>query len=159
MNNLKRTLLTTIAFIAFVNLVIGQCRYTVSTSCTVSTSSSGVTSVCRSMQVESVEAYDIESADVQPAFPGGISALYSYINNSRRYPAEAYRNGVQGRVLCSFVVNADGSISHINVLKGIDPALDNEAIRIIEEMPRWSAGRIGERTVPVYYILPIVFRI
>ncbi len=145
--------------IAFVAGVHGQCRYTISTSCTVSASSSGMTSVCRSMQVESVEAYDIESADVQPAFPGGISALYSYINNSRRYPAEAYRNGIQGRVLCSFVVNTDGSISHINVLKGIDPSLDNEAIRIIEEMPKWNAGRIGERAVPVYYILPIVFRI
>ena len=106
-----------------------------------------------------VEVYDSETVDIPPTFPGGNSALVRYINSSRQYPAEAYSKGIHGRVLCSFVVQPDGSISHINVIKSVEPTLDREAVRIIDEMPPWEAGSIDGIPVPVYYMLPIAFRL
>lgn len=105
-----------------------------------------------------VEVYECDFVDVQPQFPGGEVALVEYINRSRRYPAQAYSSNIQGRVLCSFVVNADGSISHVSIIRGVEPSLNQEAVRLISEMPRWEAGKVANRSVPVHYILPIVFR-
>ncbi|MBD5267667.1 MAG: energy transducer TonB [Bacteroides sp.] len=109
--------------------------------------------------LEVIEAYDCESVDVPPIFPGGQNALVRYINSSRRYPADAYNRRVQGRVLCSFVVQPDGSVTHINVLRSVDPDLDREAVRVLSCMPNWQAGRIGDVTVPVYCIMPVQFRL
>lgn len=106
-----------------------------------------------------IVTHDIASLDTLPDFPGGINALYSYINSTRRYPIDAYQNKIQGRVLCSFIINSDGRISDIKVIKGITPSLDNEAMRIIAKMPRWNAGMINDTAVAVRYLLPIVFRI
>ena len=105
-----------------------------------------------------VEVYDTDFVDVQPQFPGGESELIKYINKARRYPAEAYERNVHGRVLCGFIVNSDGSISHVSVLRGVEPTLNREAVRLISNMPKWEAGRVNNRAVPVYYILPIAFR-
>lgn len=91
-------------------------------------------------------------------FPGGDGAMYRFINRERRYPSQAYRDGIEGRVLCSFVVNEDGTISHISVIKGVEASLDREAVRILTKMPTWDAGMIDETPVPVYCILPIAFR-
>lgn len=109
--------------------------------------------------LEMIEAYDCESVDVPPIFPGGQNALVRYINSSRRYPADAYSRRVQGRVLCSFVVQPDGSVTHINVLRSVDPELDREAVRVLSCMPNWQAGRIGDMAVPVYCIMPVQFRL
>lgn len=109
--------------------------------------------------LEVIEAYDCESVDVPPIFPGGQNALVRYINSSRRYPADAYSRRVQGRVLCSFVVQPDGSVTHINVLRSVDPELDREAVRVLSCMPNWQAGRIGDMAVPVYCIMPVQFRL
>lgn len=105
-----------------------------------------------------MDVYEYDFVDVQPQFPGGNSEMIRFINNERRYPAEAYHNGVEGRVLCSFIVNADGSISHIAVLRGVEESLNREAVRIISEMPHWHAGKLDNENVPVYCILPIAFR-
>lgn len=105
-----------------------------------------------------LEVYESDYVDEQPQFPGGEVALVDYINRTRRYPADAYMRNVQGRVLCSFIVNVDGSISHISIIRGVEPSLNQEAVRLISEMPRWEAGKVANRTVPVHYILPIVFR-
>lgn len=105
------------------------------------------------------EAYLAESVDIQPQFPGGEVALMRYINAERRYPASAYEARVQGRVLCSFVVGEDGRISNVEVLRGVDESLNREAVRVIQNMPRWQAGRIGSSNVPVFCILPIPFRL
>lgn len=107
---------------------------------------------------DTVEVYDAYMVDVAPQFPGGDIAMMKYINNERRYPSEAYREGIQGRVRCSFVVNEDGKISNVSVLKGVERTLDNEAVRIISKMPDWEAGEIDNQPVPVYYILSIPFR-
>lgn len=109
--------------------------------------------------VEIIEAYESESVDVPPMFPGGQNALLRYINSARRYPADAYNKGIQGKVLCAFVVQPDGSVTHINVLRSVDPSLDREAVRVLSTMPNWRAGRIGNESVPVYYILPVQFRL
>ncbi len=105
-----------------------------------------------------IDVYDMESVDRQPQFPGGDTAMLRFINNERRYPAEAYHDGIQGRVLCSFVVSEDGSLTHISVIRGVEESLDREAVRIISEMPKWMAGEIDDTPVPVYCILPIPFR-
>lgn len=105
-----------------------------------------------------MEVYECDYVDEQPQFPGGEVELIKYINSVRRYPAEAYYRNIEGRVLCSFVVNADGSLSHISVIRGVEPSLNREAVRLISRMPRWVAGKVANQAVPVHYILPIVFR-
>ncbi len=109
--------------------------------------------------IEHIEVYDYDFVDEQPHFPGGDREMFKFINKNRRYPIEAYQNGIQGRVLCSFIVNPDGSISHIKVIRGVETSLNTEAVRIISEMPHWIAGRVAHENVPVYCILPIPFRL
>lgn len=106
-----------------------------------------------------ITVYDYDYVDAQPSFPGGDFAMLRFINDCRRYPAKAYNDKIQGRVLCSFVVNVDGSISNATVMRGVEESLDREALRIINEMPRWEAGMIGGEPVPVYCIVPIPFRL
>jgi TonB family protein len=108
---------------------------------------------------EYMDVYDYDVVDSQPHFPGGDCELIKFINRERRYPAEAYDRHIEGRVLCSFVVNVDGSISNISVMRGVEASLDKEAVRVIDRMPRWIAGRMGHHPVPVYCILPIAFRL
>lgn len=105
-----------------------------------------------------VEVYEYDYVDSQPQFPGGECAMMKYINNSRRYPVDAYVRGIEGRVMCGFIVNPDGAISHVSVIKGVEDSLNKEAVRLISGMPRWVAGKIGNRSVPVYCVLPIPFR-
>lgn len=105
-----------------------------------------------------IEVYEYDYVDRKPEFPGGDSQLVNFINKNRRYPTEAYRNGIQGRVMCSFVVNADGSVSNITVLKGVEQTLNREAIRIFSKMPSWKPGTINGKAVPVRVIWPVPFR-
>lgn len=109
--------------------------------------------------VEHIEVYDYDFVDEQPHFPGGDCEMFKFIRKNRRYPAKAYQDGIQGRVLCSFIVNPDGKISHIKVIRGVENTLNSEAMRIISEMPHWIAGKVADQTVPVYCILPIPFRL
>lgn len=105
-----------------------------------------------------VEAYVSDAVDVQPEFPGGDNAMMRYINKERRYPRQAYEAGIEGRVLCGFVVLPDGTISDVEVVRGVERSIDREAVRIIRNMPQWKAGSISGTPVPVYFILPIAFR-
>lgn len=110
-------------------------------------------------KVINLQAYTFDSVDDQPHFPGGDGAMMKFINRERQYPHQAYAAGIEGRVLLSFIVNADGSISHAEVIRGVEQSLNDEALRIIGRMPRWVAGKIGETSVPVYCIMAIPFRI
>lgn len=76
----------------------------------------------------SVNVYEFDFVDRQPQFPGGDNAMIRFINHERRYPKEAYQEGIEGRVLCSFVVNEDGSLSHISVIRGVEESLNREAV-------------------------------
>jgi protein TonB len=94
----------------------------------------------------------------QPAlFKGGLSDMYTYISKNLRYPAIAADNGVFGTATVRFVVNKDGSISNVELLKGFDRACDNEAMRVIKSMPTWQAGRVNGNPVRSYFTIPIKF--
>jgi protein TonB len=94
-----------------------------------------------------------------PEYPGGNTALLKYISENIKYPAIAQENNIQGRVILKFVVNPDGSADRIEVLRGIDPLLDNEAIRVVQSLPRFKPGKQGGVPVPVWFTLPVVFRL
>ena len=94
-----------------------------------------------------------------PSFPGGQGALMSYLNSNVKYPVVAQENGVQGRVIISFVVERDGSISDVKVARSVDPSLDREAQRVVKSMPRWTPGKQNGQTVRVKYTVPVVFRL
>lgn len=97
--------------------------------------------------------------ETPPEFPGGQESLFKFVRENIKYPIEAQEEGMQGRVSCAFVVGSDGSVSNPQVLRGISPALDAEAIRIIRSMPNWIPGRQRGRAVPVKYTIPITFRL
>ena len=107
--------------------------------------------------VNSTRVYDV--VEQMPSFPGGISGLMTYLNQNTRYPAVAQENGVQGRVVVSFVVGKDGHISDVTVLRSVDPSLDKEAIRVVRNMPRWTPGKQGGEPVRVRYNVPVSFRL
>lgn len=94
-----------------------------------------------------------------PSFPGGPSALMNYLQSNVKYPVVAQETGVQGRVIVGFVVEKDGSITDVKVLRSVDPSLDREAMRVVKGMPRWSAGRQNGRAVRVRYNVPVSFRL
>ncbi|MCE1155275.1 MAG: energy transducer TonB [Bacteroidales bacterium] len=94
-----------------------------------------------------------------PSFPGGDPALFKYLNDNIKYPVIAQESGIQGRVICQFVVNRDGSIVDIEVVRSVDKSLDAEAIRVIKNMPRWTPGKQRGKTVRVKYTLPVNFRL
>ncbi|HPR30773.1 MAG TPA: energy transducer TonB [Prolixibacteraceae bacterium] len=96
-------------------------------------------------------------AEVMPEFPGGEQSLLKWIAQQVHYPDIALENEIGGTVIVSFVVDRDGSISQIRLLRGIDPSLDQEALRVVAAMPRWKPGFSGGRTVRVSYNLPIRF--
>ena len=95
----------------------------------------------------------------QPEFPGGTAELFKYLNKAIKYPVIAQENGIQGRVICAFVVNRDGSVVDAEVLRGVDPSLDKEALRVIGTMPKWTPGKQRGKPVRVKYTVPITFRL
>lgn len=105
-----------------------------------------------------MEVYEYDYVEDKPCFPGGDCSLVSYINEHRRYPARAYQAGIEGRVVCSFVVKADGNVSNVAVLRGVEKTLDKEAIRILSKMPRWTPGRLQGQAVPVRVVWAVPFR-
>ena len=100
-----------------------------------------------------------ESAEVMPEFPGGEVELLKFVAKRVKYPTEAQRKGAQGRVIVKFVVETNGSISNIHVVKGIDPLLDAEAIRVCTTMPTWAPARQEGKAVRCYYTIPVTFRL
>ena len=94
-----------------------------------------------------------------PSFPGGPSALMEWLSNNVKYPVVAQENGVQGRVVVSFVVERDGSITDVKVVRGVDPSLDKEASRVVKAMPRWIPGKQNGSAVRVKYNVPVAFRL
>jgi TonB family protein len=94
-----------------------------------------------------------------PSYPGGMGALMQYLSSNIKYPKEAEEKGAQGRVITSFIVEKDGSISDIKIKISVHPALDAEAIRIVKKMPKWIPGKQGGEPVRVKYTLPITFRL
>ena len=103
------------------------------------------------------EVFDM--VEQAPQFPGGQQELMAWLGKNIRYPVIAQENGIQGRVICQFVVGSDGSVRDIKVMRGVDPSLDKEAMRVIQSMPKWIPGRQNGKAVSVRYTLPVTFRL
>ena len=109
--------------------------------------------------VEEAKEETLTVVDVMPQYPGGDRELLKFIAQSIKYPTDAQEAGVQGRVICSFVVDKKGNIVEPKIIRGIDPSLDAEALRVIGMMPRWTPGRQDGKAVRVLYTVPITFRL
>ena len=109
------------------------------------------------VSVESRKVFTV--VEQMPSFPGGDAALMSYLANNIHYPTVAAENGVQGRVVVGFVVERDGSITDVRILRGVDPSLDREAMRVVKSMPRWTPGKQNGSAVRVKYQVPVAFRL
>jgi TonB family protein len=94
-----------------------------------------------------------------PAFPGGNEALVNFMVNNVKYPENARKNGIQGTVYVTFVVEKDGSISNARVLRGVDKELDEEAVRVVNAMPKWKPGKEKGKAVKVQFNLPVAYRL
>ncbi len=100
-----------------------------------------------------------EAPEVMPEYPGGVPKLMEFLSANVRYPVEAQKSKIEGRSVIGFVVEGDGSISNISVTRGSYPLLDDEAIRVVKEMPKWKPGMIKGKPVRVKFNLPIYFRL
>ena len=112
--------------------------------------------------VEDEEPEDVIFVVVEsmPEFPGGAQAMYKYLSENVKYPVIAQENGIQGRVICQFTVNKDGSLVDIEVVRsGGDASLDKEAVRVIRSMPKWKPGKQRGKPVRVKYTIPVNFKL
>ncbi len=99
------------------------------------------------------------SVEQMPQFPGGNAELMKFIDSNLKYPQLAVKDSIQGRVILRFVVGKDGSLTNIRVQKGLESSCDNEAIRVVKLMPKWIPGKQNGQNLPVYFTLPVVFRL
>lgn len=109
------------------------------------------------IQEQEVEAEPFVVVEEMPMFPGGDPALLQFIAENTQYPEVAKENNIQGRVIVRFCVTSKGTVDRVSVLKGVDPELDKEAIRVVQTLPSFKPGRQGGKPVPVWYMVPINF--
>lgn len=105
------------------------------------------------------EVNEFDRVDEKPTFPGGESAMKSYLNSTVKYPVVAQENGVQGRVIVQGIIDKDGSISDVKIARSVEPSLDSEALRVVKAMPKWNPGKLNGFAVRVKIEVPIVFRL
>jgi protein TonB len=121
------------------------------------------TSIDAAMQMYSKKEQETDETTIflvpeeMPEFPGGNIALLHYLSQNIRYPAIAVDNGVYGKVTVNFVVNIDGTVSDAKVLRGVDPSLDKEALRVVYSLPKWKPGKQSGKPVRVAFTVPINF--
>ena len=108
---------------------------------------------------EVVEAEIFQIVEEMPAFPGGEAKLMEYVAKNIKYPQIARETGIQGRVFVGFVVEPDGSVSNVKVLRGIGGGCDEEAMRVVKSMPKWKPGKQRGKAVRVSYMLPVNFKL
>ena len=100
-----------------------------------------------------------EIVDTPPIYPGGEAALLKFVSDNIKYPEEAFKAGTQGRVTTIFIINEDGSVSDVDVVRSVHPLLDAEAVRVISSMPKWTPGKAGGKAVKVRFTMPVTFRL
>ena len=103
------------------------------------------------------KVYDI--VEQMPSFPGGVTELMKWLDSHVRYPTAAIRDGIQGRVFVSFIVEPNGSVSNAKLVRRVDPRLDQEALRVVAEMPKWIPGKQHGAAVRVKYNVPVTFKL
>ena len=101
--------------------------------------------------------YDV--VEVMPQFPGGQTAMLKYIMENIKYPKQIMEEGIQGRVTVSFIVEKDGRVSNVRLLRSVQSALDKEAVRVVKSMPKWSPGKHNGKPVRVRFNLPVMFKL
>lgn len=101
----------------------------------------------------------IDFAEVMPQFPGGEAEMMSYVGKNLRYPTIDQENGTQGRVIVRFVVTKTGAIDQVEIMRGISPTADREAMRVVKSMPKWIPGKQNGKPVAVYFNLPVLYRL
>ena len=106
-------------------------------------------------QVKNNDAFDV--VEEMPVFPGGMQGMINFLSENISYPKDAQETKISGRVIISFVVEKDGSVSEVQTVKPLYPSLDEEAVRIVKNMPNWIPGKQKGQTVRVKYTLPISF--
>ncbi|MDR1882473.1 MAG: TonB family protein [Prevotella sp.] len=106
-----------------------------------------------------VEEKPFVTVEQMPSFPGGETEMYKFIADNLKYPVVAQESGIHGRVTLRFVVTKTGVISDVTVIRGFDPSCDKEAVRVIKAMPKWIPGKQNGLNVPVYFTLPVIFRL
>ena len=106
-------------------------------------------------EVQEEEIFQI--VEEMPGFPGGDEAVYKYLRDNIRYPVIAMESGIQGRVYLTFVVEKNGSITDVKVMRGIGGGCDEEAVRVVQKMPKWNPGKQRGRPVRVLYSIPVIF--
>ncbi len=116
-----------------------------------------VEEVKEEVQEEDPEATPFVVVEEMPMFPGGDAELLKYIADHTQYPEIAKENNIQGRVIVRFCVTSKGGVSQVSILKGVDPELDAEAIRVVNSLPAFKPGKQGGKPVPVWYMVPITF--
>lgn len=112
-------------------------------------------------QTDPVQEKKIQYQDVdeKPSFNGGDANQFAvWVGQNLVYPAEARDNGLSGRVVLQFVIEKDGSVGNVTVLRGVDPILDNEAVRVVSMSPKWTPGKVDGKPVRVSYTFPLLFR-
>ena len=107
--------------------------------------------------VDEEKVYDV--VEQMPSFPGGTAAMMEFIKRTKVYPVSALKQNIQGRVIITFIVEKDGSLTNAKVIKSVHPALDKEALRVVKKMPKWMPGKQNGNAVRVKYVLPITFRL
>ena len=115
--------------------------------------------VVEKVEQKEEETKIFEVVEQMPQFPGGDAALMQYLSSHIKYPVVAEENGIQGRVIVGFVVERDGSVSQVQVIRGVDPSLDKEAARVVASMPKWTPGRQNGQNVRVKYNVPVNFKL
>ena len=108
-------------------------------------------------EIDGQPVFDV--VDNMPSYPGGMPAMMQYIATTIKYPEEAQKSGAKGRVIVKFIVNKDGKVSDITVARGIDPALDAEAVRVVKGMPNWTPATQKGVPVNVKYTIPVLFKL
>jgi periplasmic protein TonB len=116
-----------------------------------------VVEVKEEVQEEDPEATPFVVVEEMPMYPGGDAELLKYIAEHTNYPEVAKENNIQGRVIVRFCVTSKGGVSQVSILKGVDPELDAEAIRVVNTLPTFKPGKQGGKPVPVWYMVPITF--
>ena len=112
-----------------------------------------------SATIEEPTVYNAYAVEQQPEFPNGMAALYKYLRDHLHFPQTAIDNGISGTVYISFIISKDGIIQHATVLRGVGGGLDQEALRVVNQMPAWKPGKHNGKAVAVNFILPIKFQL
>ena len=109
--------------------------------------------------VKTTSDFVLQFAEIMPEFPGGSQSMQEFIKNNLNYPDFAKENNIEGKVYLKFVVRSTGEIDNIQIARGVHKVLDTAAIELVKKMPRWNPGVQNGKAVPVYFIMPVVFRL